>query len=185
MVRKILGGIALVLVLFAGVVATRPGAFHIERSVVMAAPPETPFALVDHLRSWAGWSPFEKLDPQMKRTFEGPSSGNGAVYAWAGNDNAGEGRMTIERSEKPTEIRIKLEFIKPFAATNIATFTFIPTAQGSTKVTWAMDGERNFIAKGFALFMDMDKLIGSEFERGLAALQTLSESAPGATSARE
>jgi hypothetical protein len=119
------------------------------------------------------------MDPQMKKTFDGASSGVGAVYAWTGNDKVGEGKMTIEKSAAPSLVGIKLEFFKPFAATNTATFTFAPASEG-TKVTWAMDGENNFVGKAFSMFMDMDKMVGADFERGLASMKTLAESAPKA-----
>lgn len=179
MVRKILIGIAVVIVLFVLVVATRPSTFHIERSTTIAAPPESAFAPVNDFHAWGAWSPWEKIDPQMKRTFEGAPSGAGSIYAWAGNHEVGEGRMTIVKSDKPSHVAIKLEFFKPFAATNAATFTFVPVPEG-TKVTWAMDGQNNFAGKAISLFMDMDKMIGDNFERGLADLKTVAESAPKA-----
>jgi len=177
MVLRILIGIAAVIAVFLAVVATRPSEFHIERSITMAAPRDTAFAQVDDFHAWSAWSPWEKLDPTMKRTFEGSPAGRGAGYSWAGNDKVGEGRMTIQESEKPSKIVIKLEFIKPWTATNQATFSFVPAAEG-TKVTWAMDGQNNFMAKGVSLFMDMDKLVGSDFEKGLASLKTAAENAP-------
>jgi hypothetical protein len=179
MVRKILLGVAAVIVVLLVVVATRPGAFHIERSITTAAPPENAFAQVNDFHAWAAWSPWEKMDPEMKKTFDGASAGPGAIYAWTGNDKVGEGRMTIEKADKPSVISVKLEFLKPFSATNTATFTFAPVPEG-TKVTWAMDGENNYIAKGASLVMDMDKMIGRDFERGLAALKIAAESAPKA-----
>jgi hypothetical protein len=112
----------------------------------------------------------------MKRTHSGAPAGVGAAYAWHGNDDVGEGMMTIEKSESPSTVGIKLEFIKPFAATNTTTFTFA-NAGGGTKVTWAMVGKNNFAAKAASLFMDMDKLVGADFERGLAAMKTVSENA--------
>ncbi len=181
MVRKILIGLAVVIALFVLVVATRPSAFHIERSAAIAAPPDVVFAQVDDLHAWAGWSPWEKMDPQMKKLFDGKPSGVGAIYAWEGNDKVGEGRMTIEKSEPPGRIVIKLEFLKPFEATNICTFTFAPTPAG-TQITWAMDGNNGFMAKGAALFMNMDALVGGDFERGLAALKAVSEAAAKAKS---
>jgi uncharacterized protein YndB with AHSA1/START domain len=179
MLRKILIGVAVIVVLFAIVVATRPATFHIERSTTIAAPPETVFAQVNDFHSWRAWSPWEKLDPQMQRTFSGAPSGAGAAYAWSGNKEVGEGRMTIENSQPPSQIAIKLEFIKPFAATNRATFSFAPVPAG-TKVTWGMDGNNNFLAKAFHMFMDMDQLVGADFEKGLAALKAIAESAPKA-----
>jgi hypothetical protein len=177
MARKILIGVAALLVLLVLIVVTRPATFHVERSITMAAPPENAFAQVNDFHAWPAWSPWEKLDPAMKKTFEGPPAGVGSKYAWTGNDQVGEGRMTLEKSEKPSLIGIKLEFIKPFAATNQTTFTFAPSPGGS-KVTWSMDGENGFMAKAASMFMDMDKLIGGDFEKGLAAMKTAAESAP-------
>ena len=176
MLRKILIGVAAAIVVLVIVVSTRPSTFHIERSTTMAAPPETAFAQVNDFHAWAAWSPWEKLDPQMKRTFEGPPAGIGSRYAWVGNREVGEGRMTIEKSDKPTQVSIKLEFLQPFAATNTATFSFAPAA-GGTQVTWAMDGQNNFMAKAAHMVMDMDKMLGADFERGLAAMKTAAESA--------
>jgi hypothetical protein len=182
MARKILIGVAVLIVLLVLVIVTRPSTFHIERSTTMAAPPESAFAQVNDLHAWSAWSPWEKLDPQMKKSFEGPPAGVGAKYAWVGNDQVGEGRMTIEKSEKPSTVGIKLEFLKPFESTSATTFTFAPAPQGS-KVTWAMDGENNFMAKAFSLVMDMDKMIGPDFEKGLAAMKTAAETAPKPASA--
>lgn len=176
MLRKILIGLAAIVVVLALVVATRPPTFHIERSITMAAPPDLAFAEVNDFHAWPGWSPWEKLDPGMKKTFEGAPSGAGSVYSWVGNDKVGEGRMTIERSDKPSLVSIKLEFLKPFAATNQATFTFVPAGAG-TKVTWAMDGRKNFMAKAFHMVMDMDKMVGGDFERGLIAMKAAAEAA--------
>ena len=177
LIKKIGIGVGAAIVVFVLVVATRPSTFHVERSITMAAHPESAFVQVNDFHAWATWSPYEKLDPQMKRSFEGAPSGSGAIYAWAGNDKAGEGKMTIEKSDKPSLVVIKLEFTKPFAQTSTATFTFVPVAEG-TKVTWAMDGESNFVGKAFSLFVNMDKLLGSDFERGLAAMKANAESAP-------
>ncbi|MDB5300470.1 MAG: hypothetical protein JWO87_2133 [Phycisphaerales bacterium] len=174
MVRKILLGFVVVIVLLVIVIATRPSEFHVERSITIAAPPERVFAQVNDFHAWDAWSPWEKLDPQMKKTFEGPASGAGSSYAWTGNDKAGQGRMTIEKSDRPTQIGIKLEFIKPWAATCAATYTFAPVSEG-TKMTWAMDGHNNFMAKAACLFMDMDKTVGGDFERGLASIKTIAE----------
>jgi polyketide cyclase/dehydrase/lipid transport protein len=159
------------------VVATRPAAFHIERSVLVQAPPENVFVHVDDFHAWGAWSPWEKLDPKMERVYSGAPSGVGARYGWKSeSDEVGEGKMEIEKSEKPWQIVIRLEFIKPFAATNTATFAFVPSSSG-TQVTWAMDGNNGFMGKAASLVMDMDQLVGSDFERGLAALKTLAESA--------
>jgi hypothetical protein len=175
MLKKILIGVGAGLVVLVGVVSLQPDTFHVERSATMAAPPEAVFAQVNDFHAWAAWSPWEKLDPQMKRSHEGAPSGVGAKYAWAGNEEVGEGRMTIEKST-PSEVAIKLEFLKPFEATNTATFTFQKTSEG-TKTTWAMDGKNNFVSKAMHLAMNMDKMIGPDFERGLASMKTVAEAA--------
>ncbi|HEX7669494.1 MAG TPA: SRPBCC family protein [Polyangiaceae bacterium] len=177
MLPKILIGLGILVLLFVSIVATRPAAFHIERSTTISAPPERAFALVNDFHAWPVWSPYEKLDPQMKKTFEGPAAGTGAVYSWAGTPKVGEGRMTIEKSQAPSLVSLKLEFFKPFTATNTGTFSFVQVPEG-TRVTWAMDGRNGFAAKAASLFMNMDKLVGTDFERGLAAMKAAAESAP-------
>jgi hypothetical protein len=179
---KILIAVVVVIALLVVIVAMRPSTFRVERAATIAAPAEVVFDKVNNLRTWGAWSPWEKKDPDMKRTYGGPPSGVGSTYAWAGDGNVGEGRMTIERSERPSLVQIKLEFFKPFEGTNTATFNFTPDA-GGTKVTWVMDGRYNFITKGVSMFMDMDKMIGNDFEAGLAALKAQSEAAPRATAA--
>ena len=176
---KILIGIAVIILIFVVVVALRPSAFRYVRSINIAAPPQTVFAQVNDFHRWTGWSPWEKMDPDLKRTYEGPSSGVGSVYKWVGNNKVGEGIMTIERSDAPSNIGIKLVFIKPFAATNAANFTFTP-AGGGTDVTWSMEGQYNFMAKAMGLFMDFDKMVGADFEKGLASMKSLCESSANA-----
>jgi hypothetical protein len=168
MLKKILIALAATLVLFATVIALQPGTFHVERSALIAAPPASVVALVNDFHRWSSWSPWEKLDPSMKRSFDGPAAGVGAKYAWVGNDEVGEGRMLIEQSS-PSQVVIRIDFLKPFAATNRSTFRFTPVTEG-TKVTWAMDGDKNFASKAFGLVMDMDAMIGADFERGLKSL---------------
>ena len=175
MLKKILMGVGAALAVLLVVIALQPATFHIERSVNMAASPEAAFAQVNDFHAWRAWSPWEKLDPSLQRSYDGAASGVGAKYAWVGNKQVGEGRMTIEKSS-PTQIQIKLEFLKPFAATNTATFTFEKTP-GGTKTTWAMDGNNNFVSKAFHLVMDMDKMLGPDFERGLFAMKTAAEAA--------
>ncbi len=168
-------GILLVLIAAAvGFVASRPSRFHVERSINVAAPAEAVFAKVDDFHQWPGWSPWEHLDPTMKTSFSGSESGAGASYHWTGNDKVGEGNMTITTSEPNQKVAIKLEFIKPFQATNDCTFSFAADGQ-NTKVTWAMDGTNNFIAKAMSVFMSMDKMVGGDFERGLGSLKHLAE----------
>ena len=178
-------GIAVVIALFVVAVAMRPSKFRIVRSATIAAPPETLFEQVNDFRKWRGWSPWEKKDPALKRSYEGPSAGPGAVYSWVGNKDVGEGRMTLTDSQPDQFVRIKLEFLKPFAATHTAEFSFEPRGD-ATLVTWAMAGENNFICKAFCLFMDMDKMVGRDFEAGLAAMKTVaaSSAAPAHVSAR-
>jgi hypothetical protein len=175
MLGKLLLGLVIVVVVLAIVVATRPSTFHVERSIVITASPESVFAQVNDFHSWAAWSPWEKLDPKMEKTFSGPSAGAGATYAWnSENSKVGQGRMTIERSDLPSSVSVKLEFIKPFTATNTVTFTIIP-AGTQTRTTWAMDGHNGFLGKLFHLVMNMDKMVGGDFERGLAALKSVAE----------
>jgi len=179
MLGKLLLGLVIVVVGLAIVVATRPSTFHVERSILITASPESIFAQVNDFHSWAAWSPWEKLDPKMEKTFSGPSAGADATYAWkSDNGKVGQGRMTIERSDLPSSVSVKLEFIKPFAATNTVTFTMIP-AGTQTRTTWAMDGHSGFLGKLFHLVMNMDKMVGGDFERGLAALKSVTEAVRG------
>lgn len=175
MAKKIgLGFLALLAVLIL-VISTRPESFRVERSAQVNAPAAAVYPLINDFHKWNQWSPFEKIDPNMKRNYEGPGEGPGAVYTWAGNDQAGEGRMTIT-DVKPNElVNIKLEFTKPFAATNQAIFTLQPS-QGGTRVTWAMEGKNNFVSKAMSLFMSMDSMVGGQFEKGLADLNTAAQS---------
>ncbi len=178
MIKKILlyGIVAIVLIIaiFCVVVAMQPARYTVERSATINAPAPAVFAQVNDFHKWQAWSPWEKLDPNMKKEFSGAAAGNGAVYSWVGNDQVGEGRMTITESHPSDLIKIKLEFIKPWAATNATDFTFTP--QGNqTNVKWTMVGEKNFIAKAIMMFMDMDKMVGTDFEKGLAQMKTVAE----------
>lgn len=175
MLKKILIGLAVVVIGFFGYAATRPSEYHVERSAGIAAPAEIVFSQIGDLRKWAAWSPWEQLDPNMKKTFEGPDHGVGASYAWQGNDQVGKGKMTIAKEEPPRLIGIRLEFIEPFASVADTTFTLTPNSSEQTKVTWAMDGKNNLVGKAFGIFMDMDKMVGSDFEKGLAQLSAVSE----------
>lgn len=174
MLKIALIAIAVIVVLFLVLVAMQPSDFCVARSATIAAPAPAVFAQVNELRKWEAWSPWAKRDPAMKQTYEGAPAGSGAVTAWAGNKDVGEGRMTITESRPSELIRIKLEFFKPFTATNTAEFTFRP--EGSqTVVTWSMSGQNNFIAKAMHLFMNMDKMVGKDFESGLANMKTVTE----------
>ena len=166
--------VATPLVLFLIVVAMQPSQFRIERKAKIAALPATVFGHVNDLHKWASWSPWEKLDPELKRTYDGAASGKGAQYAWSGNNKVGQGKMTIVESRPSELIRIQLEFIRPFTATNMSEFTFQPEGN-QTNVTWSMTGSNNFMAKAFGLLMNMDKLVGSDFEKGLAGMKAVAE----------
>ena len=174
MLKKILGGLAAAILVLVAVIATRPADFKLQRTAILPVTPDVAFALVNDFHRWNEWSPWDKLDPNQKTTHSGAESGTGAVYAWAGNDDVGEGRMTIEESQVNELVRIKLEFIKPFESTNTTTFAFKPV-EGGTEVTWAMSGTNNFMSKAFDLFMDMDAMVGKDFEKGLASMKTAAE----------
>jgi hypothetical protein len=175
-IMTILLALAVLLVVYVFIVALQPADFCIARSAKIPAPPGVVFAQVNDFHVWGKWSPWAKLDPEMKQTYTGPTAGSGAGYAWRGNKKVGEGRMTILDDRMDEFIRIKLEFLKPFAATNTAEFTFTPD-RGHTIVTWSMTGTKNFLMKGLGLFMNMDKMVGGDFEKGLAQLTALAESA--------
>jgi hypothetical protein len=174
MLKKIALALAAGLVILLIVIATRPAAFKIERKASMKAPAWLVFGLVNDFRQWHTWSPWEKLDPAMKKSFGEKTAGEGATYGWVGNDQVGEGRMTITEAKPSQYVKLKLEFLKPWAATNQATFSF--TSQGgSTSVSWLMEGENDFMGKAFSLFVDMDQMVGKDFERGLAMMGTVAE----------
>ena len=166
-----IGGSLAVLLLYA---ATRPGSFRVERSTLVKAPPEKIFALINDFHNWTTWSPYEKMDPVMTRTYGGPVSGLGSHYAWDGSGKAGSGRMEIRESVPASKIIIQLDFSKPFQAHNIAEFTLQPQGQG-TQVTWAMHGPSPFVAKLMGVFFSMDKMVGKDFAAGLENIKTLAE----------
>jgi len=176
MFLKILLALAVVIAGFAIVAALQPAAFRVTRSVTIAAPAAVIFGQVNDLHQWQEFSPWAKLDPAVKNTFAGPPAGVGAVFSWAGNNKVGEGRMTITESRPAELIQLKLEFIKPMAGTSVAEFTFKPDGT-QTVVTWSMSGENNFLAKAMCLVVSMDKMVGGDFEKGLASLKTLTEAA--------
>lgn len=179
MLVKILVGIAGVLVLFVAVVATRPAAYHVERRLEVAAPADRVFDVLNDLHRFTGvlvlfGSPWEQVDPGMQQTFEGPASGVGQSYAWNGDRGAGKGRMTIEESDAGRKVGIQLQFEEPMKST--ATFALaLADSPTGTLVTWSMDGNHNFIGKAFGLFMDMDKMLGADLEKGLARLKAVAE----------
>ena len=169
--------IVLLLIIIAAILilaARRPSVFRVERSTRIKAPAEKIFPLINDFHAWGNWSPYEKLDPAMKRTFSGAALGKGAVYGWEGNGKAGAGRMEIADVAAPSKVTIKLDFTRPFRASNMVDFTIEPQG-AATQVTWAMHGPAPFMTKLFGLFMDMDKMIGKDFERGLANLKAAAE----------
>ena len=164
--------VAIVLIL----AATKPDTFSVQRATTVNAPPEKIFPLINDFHQWGTWSPWENRDPAMKRSYSGAASGKGAVYGWDGNKNAGTGRMEIIDASSPSKIVIKLDFIKPFEAHNIAEFTMLPQGNaGPTKVNWVMHGPAPFMSKVMQVFMNMDRMIGKDFETGLANLKSGAE----------
>lgn len=177
MIKKIFLTLLAVILIVVVIVALQPAEFRVARSATIATPAAVVFDHVNDFHKWEAWSPWAKLDANMRKTHEGAPAGVGAIYSWAGNNDVGEGRMTLTESKPSETIRIKLEFIKPFAATNTTEFTF--KAEGDkTLVTWSMFGTNNFMAKAFGLIMNMDKIVGADFEKGLAQLKTVAEAAP-------
>lgn len=170
----VLIGIAALIVLLVVIVSLRPSAFAISRSATMAAPPEVVFPHVNNFHLWEAWSPWAKLDPTSKTTFEGPAAGEGAVMTWDGNKKVGAGRMTITASEPGKLIRIRLEFFRPMKAVNPTEFAFEQDG-GGTRVTWTMTGTNGFVGKLFFLLMSIDKMVGKDFEKGLASIKGIVE----------
>jgi uncharacterized protein YndB with AHSA1/START domain len=170
MLKKILIGLAVILAGLLIAAAFQPNEFKVMRSATLSAPPAKVFALVNELKKWEAWSPWEKLDPAMKRTYEGPKAGLGAVYGWSGNNQVGEGRMTIIESKPSERVSFRMDFEKPMKDTCTADFTFKPEGKG-TVVTWTMAGQNHYLSKVMCLFMDMDKMVGGQFEKGLAELE--------------
>jgi uncharacterized protein YndB with AHSA1/START domain len=154
--------------------AAKPGVFRVRRTARINAPPEKIFPLMNDFRSFSTWSPYEKRDPQMKRSYSGSASGKGAIYAWDGNKNVGSGRMEILESTPPESVSIKLDFSRPFEAHNRVQFTLEPRG-GSTTVGWAMEGPVPFVAKIMHVFINMDRIVGGDFESGLANLKLIAE----------
>jgi carbon monoxide dehydrogenase subunit G len=177
----VLKNIAVIVVLAVVVVlvlaARKPDQFRVQRSASIDAPPERIYAFINDFHRWGAWSPYEHKDPDMKRSFGGAGSGRGSIYEWAGNSNVGSGRMEIVESSEPSKITIQLDFLTPFEAHNIATFTMEP-AGGATNVTWAMDGSTPFVGKIMHVFLNMDRMVGTDFEAGLANLKTAVEREP-------
>lgn len=172
---KIIGiVIALVIAGILIVAAMQPDTFRLERKATIKATPEKIFAILNDFKQWAAWSPWEQKDPAMKRTFGAVTAGKGATYKWEGNKEVGQGGMEITDAAVPNKLTIALSFIKPFEAQNTVNFTLSPAAD-ATEVAWSMEGKSNFISKIMCLFMSMDKMVGPDFEAGLANLKAVAE----------
>lgn len=175
MLIDILIVVAVIVVLFIIFVATRPADFTTTRTQLMDAPPGAPFEQVNNFHNWDAWSPWAKMDPTMKKTYDGSPAGVGAMYAWEGNSKVGSGKMNITESQPGQRVVINLAFQKPFKANNTAVFKFEPR-DGQTSVTWSMSGKKNFLFKMFGLIMNMDDMVGKDFAKGLASMKSIVES---------
>lgn len=173
----VLAAIFVFLVALVGMIEMQPDTFRLERSRQMAAPPEAVFAQVNDFHNWQAWSPWAKLDPNAKNTYSGAESGEGAQFAWEGNDEVGAGQMTITESKPSELVKLKLEFIKPMQNTCDTIFTFKPES-GGTLMTWKMEGPNSFLGKALHLVIDMDKMVGTQFEQGLTSIQQIVEQKP-------
>ena len=177
MIKKIAIAVVVLLAALLIYAATQPDTFRIQRATSIKAPPEKIFAVLNDFMRWEAWSPWEKKDPAMKRTFSAVTSGKGAVYAWEGNSDVGQGRMEIAESVAPSKVAIKLDFVKPFETHNMVEFTLEPKGD-STNVTWAMQGPMPYISKLITVFVNMDSMVGKDFEAGLANLKAVAENQP-------
>ena len=180
MLKKILIALAVLIVGFVVVVALQPSDFRVERSATVAAPQADIFAQVNDLHKWDAWSPWAKLDPDAKISFEGPESGQGAAMTWSGNDKVGEGKMTVVESQPNDAVKLKVDFVKPFEGSSNSDFTFKPAGDG-TAVTWAMSDHHNFLEKAMCLVMNGKKMIGDDMEKGLAKLKSVAETGKSAS----
>lgn len=178
MINIILTVIAVAVVLLIIAASRQPDEFRVSRSATLPAAPSVVFPRVNDLHQWEAWSPWARLDPNAKNSFEGPAAGTGAVMRWAGNKNVGEGSMTITESRENELVRFRLEFLKPFKATNTADFVFKP--QGDrTQVTWSMYGRNNFLSKVIGVFINCEKMVGEQFEQGFANMKAVIEEGKG------
>jgi hypothetical protein len=174
MAKKILAVVVGIVVLLLAVIAMQPSEFTIKRSATINAPADVVYAQIADFKAWEAWSPWEKMDPNQARTYSEPSSGLGANYHWKGNDDVGEGNMKITDVKPNQQVGIDLDFIAPFETKNRTVFD-LEDVNGATTVTWSMSGKNTFMGKAFGLFMNMDKMVGADFEKGLASMKTLSE----------
>lgn len=174
MLTYILVALVAVVVIILGMALTKPNSFRLQRSAHIGAEPGKVFALLDDFRAWTAWSPWEKLDPALRRTYGGAASGVGATYAWEGNKKVGSGRMEIVEAAPPSRLLLKLDFLTPFEAHNMTEFTLTPERNGTT-LTWTMYGPNNFMSKLMQVFISMDAMVGKDFEAGLANLKAQAE----------
>jgi len=175
MLKRIALGVAAIVVVLVVVVALQPAEFAVERSATIEAPPHLVYGYIENLREWEAWSPFARMDPKQKNSYSGPAAGVGAITSWEGPE-AGKGRATITAVEPDRQVDLRLEFQEPMQATNRAVFTLVP-AGSATTVTWRLEGRNGFLGKAVGLLMDMDSMVGGEFEKGLASMKTLAETA--------
>ena len=174
MLKKIALAVTAIVVVVLGLAAMKPDTFSVKRTISIKAPPEKVAALITDFHQWGSWSPWEHLDPAMKRTFTGPASGKGAIYEWEGNKEVGKGRMEIMDASTPAKTVIKLDFLQPFESHNTTEFTLVP--QGDmTNVSWDMTGPMPFISKIMSVFASMDSMIGKDFEKGLSNMKSVAE----------
>lgn len=174
MLKTIIIIVAVLVVAILIFAATRPDVFRVQRAMSIKVPPEKIFAIINDHHNWGAWSPWEKLDPAMKKTYSGAASGTGAIYEWQGNSKAGAGRSEITESSPPSRMTMKLDMFRPFEGHNIVEFTLEPQG-GATNVTWAMQGQQPYMAKVMSLFINCDNMVGKDFEEGLANLKTIAE----------
>lgn len=174
MLIKFLIGVVVLVVIFAIAIATRPKTFRVQRTILVNAAADVVFPFINDFHLWNRWSPFEKLDPNLQRSFSGAAAGEGATYEWLGNREAGQGKMVIKESVPAQRIAIDLFFLKPFKSTSLAEFTFVPSA-GGTQVTWAMSGKNTTAGKAISLVASMDKYLGNSFDEGLSKLKHVVE----------
>ena len=177
MLQIVLLVLALVVLAVLALAASKPNTFRVRRSEQIQAPPDRLFALIQDFHKWVAWSPWEKRDPALQRSYSGPADGRGAIYEWTGNKEVGSGRMEILTATPTSKVLIKLDFLQPFEAHNTAEFTLEPEGKG-TRVTWEMYGPSKFIMKIFGLFMNMEQIVGKDFEQGLSNLKAIAEN-PG------
>ncbi|MES2760236.1 MAG: SRPBCC family protein [Pseudomonadota bacterium] len=174
MLKKVALAFLAIIVLILGLAAMKPDSFAVRRSIDIKAPPEKIAPLLTDFHQWASWSPWEKLDPNMKRTFSGAPAGRGAIYEWEGNSDVGKGRMEILEASTPAKTVVKLAFLEPVESHSTTEFTLVPQGE-TTTVTWNMHGPMPFMSKLMTVFMSMDDMIGKDFDKGLAQLKAAAE----------